>query len=293
MLNRRTLPLSALRSFEAAALHLHLGKAGEDLGVTHGAVSHQIRSLEDKLGVKLFTRTNNRLSLTPAGSRLYVSVKDGINRILDGTHNLDPSALSGQLVVACTQTIATSWAAEHICEFQKKYPTIEIHVREIQPRQAKIPRDIDVAICYGAPEPDDRHLVQVASPHLFPVCSPGLIRDKSHMSRPEHWSDLTLLHDKEVSWARWFQSQDLQIPEEQNSIYFPNTSQALTAARLGYGVALCNSFETQAFLKDGVLIRLSNTSIPEEKNYYLLSQPVHRKSLKSELFEDWLIKVIV
>lgn len=290
MLNRRTLPLSALRSFEAAAQYLHLGKAGEELGVTHGAVSHQIRSLEDKLGVKLFTRTSNRLALTPAGSRLYISVKDGLDRILDGTHNLNPDALSGPLVVACTQTIATSWAAKHICEFQKRYPTIQIHVREIHPRQSVIPRDIDIALCYGAPDPDDRRIVLMASPQLYPVCSPALMKGQIDFARNENWNALTLLHDKEVSWSRWFEHNMVPMPDFKNSIFFPNTSQALTAARLGYGVALCNNFETQTYIQDGTLILLSEKSIPEEKSYYLLSHPEHRRSLKSELFENWILK---
>ena len=115
MIDKRTLPLSALRAFERAAYHLHLGKAGEDLGVTHGAISHQVRSLEERLEVKLFLRAHNRLELTPAGRRLYESVNEGLNTILEGTHNLKPDELTGSLVIACTQTIATSWANKHIC----------------------------------------------------------------------------------------------------------------------------------------------------------------------------------
>ena len=77
MLNKRTLPLSGLRAFECAGRHLHLGRAGEELGVTHGAISHQVRALEAQLGVKLFIRANSRLQLTDAGQRLLTAVGEG------------------------------------------------------------------------------------------------------------------------------------------------------------------------------------------------------------------------
>jgi len=289
-MDRRTLPLSSLRAFESAAELLHLGRAGERLGVTHGAISHQIRSLEDRLGVALFIRAHNRLSLTPAGTRLHQAVKEGLDRILDGTRNLDPEQLGGVLTIGCTQTIATSWAAKHICEFQKRYPTIEITVREIEPRQQKIPREIDIAICYGAPTQDDRHLAHLASPSLFPVCSPQLVSARTDGFDNDTLAEFPLIHDKQVSWDRWFAAQGLDKPDRVRNIVFANTSQALTAARLGYGVALCNDFETQDYIREGQLIRLSDKSIPEEKDYFLLTPAPGRQSVKTQIFEDWIVR---
>ena len=113
-MDRRKLPLSALRAFEAAAQTLHLGKAGEQLGVTHGAISHQIRALEEQLGVVLFSRANNRMALTAAGISLYDSVRDGFDLIADGARHLSRDKMSGTLHIACTQTMATCWATKHI-----------------------------------------------------------------------------------------------------------------------------------------------------------------------------------
>lgn len=289
-MDRRTLPLSSLRAFESAAETLHLGRAGERLGVTHGAISHQVRALEDRLDVPLFIRAHNRLSLTPAGQRLYVAVKEGLDRILDGTRNLDPQELDGRLTIGCTQTIATSWAARLICEFQKSYPTVEISIRDIRPRQTDIPREIDIAICYGAPTQDDRHLTQLASPSLFPVCSPQLVSARTDGFDAQILKQFPLLHDKQVSWDRWFAAQNLLKPETVQNIYFANTSQALTAACLGYGVALSNDFETQDFIRDGRLIRLTDRSIPEEKDYFLLTPASGRGSARTALFADWIIR---
>ena len=293
MIDKRTLPLSALRAFERAAYHLHLGRAGEDLGVTHGAISHQVRSLEERLEVKLFTRAHNRLDLTPAGSRLYESVSQGLNTILEGTHNLNPDKLTGSLVIACTQTIATSWAAKHICEFQLKYPTIKVTIKEIAPRQKTISSDIDVAICYGKPRMKGTRVTSLASPLLFPICSPTLIEDRGKPFRIRNLSSFTLLHDNQVSWDRWFTEHTNSTNTAKNSIYFPNTSQALTAARLGYGIALCNEFETQEFIKQGQLITIIGKSVPEERDYFLYCRHDRNDSLKSRIFEDWIINSCV
>lgn len=288
MLDRRTLPLSALRSFESAGRHLHMGRAGEDLGVTHGAISHQVRVLEDHLGVKLFVRANNRLKLTDAGERLLRAVQDGFDRIVDGTLQLDPDNLTGTLVIGCTESTGASWAIQHIGEFQLLYPQIDIHVVEVKPQQKDIPREVDVAICYGKPEAGGRQLDELVSPPVYPVCSPRILHDIPAITRPEHLARLTLLHDNQNNWSRWFAAMDVSVPEDIRQIHLYSTNLSLTAARLGYGVALCNPFETQEDLRQGRLVRPLKQAIPESHNFYLLTnQPEHR-SLRAQLFEDWI-----
>lgn len=289
MIERRKLPLSALRAFESAATTLHLGNAGKALGVTHGAISHQIRQLEDQLGIELFSRVRNRLELTPAGVQLFEAVKEGFDRIIEGAHKLNPDELKGSLVIGCTQTIATSWATKHICEFQQKYPMIQIIVREIEPRQISIPYDIDIAICYGLPKSESKRIYKLASPQLFPVCNPAILGDRSQMKKARNFAEITLLHDSQVAWNRWFENFGIPTTDLTRNIYFSNTSQALTAARLGYGVALCNTFETQEFIRQGQLVRLGQDSIEEENSYFLLSHNKEKISLKSSLFEKWII----
>ena len=284
--------LDALLSFESAARHLHFRKAGEDLGVTQGAISHQIISLEKTLGVKLFSRNGNRLALTPEGSRLHTSVKANFDGLVEGTRNLNPEALSGPLVIGCTQTVARSWLIELSNEFFKEYPTIEVHMQEIRPRQLAVPREIDVAICYGRPEDDDREVTFLASPAIYPVCNPRLLQSKQRRDRPADIFQFTLIHDHQVSWEQWYTRYQLDKPEKCANIYFPNTTQALVAARLGYGVALANEFEIKEFIRDGSLVRLLDKPIEEEHGYYLLSQYGENKSLKSKIFEEWVIKSI-
>jgi len=288
MLNRRTLPLSALRAFESAGQHLHMGRAGEALGVTHGAISHQVRALEKQLQVKLFIRTHNRLKLSSAGERLLSAVREGFDSIVEGAMHLDPDNLVGRLVIGCTESTGASWAIRHIGEFQLQYPQIDIHVVEVQPQQKDIPGEVDVAICYGKPDADGRQLEELISPSINPVCSPKILHDLPSITRPEQLCRLTLLHDSQNNWMSWFAAMNVAVPEDIAQIHFYSTNLSLTAARLGYGVALCNSFEIQEDLRQGRLVKPLNSSIAESHNYYLLTNRPEHRSLRAQLFEDWI-----
>lgn len=288
MLDRRTMPLSALRAFESAGRHQHMGRAGDELGVTHGAISHQVRALEKHLGVALFIRSNNRLRLTAAGERLLTAVREGFNRIVDEALHLDPDSLSGRLVIGCTESTGASWAVKRICAFQLQYPQIDIHVVEVQPRQKRIPREIDVAICYGRPDPGGRQLEELAAPPVFPVCSPQILHGLPAITRPEHLAELTLLHDNQNDWDDWFRAVGAELPKGCRGIRFYSTNLSLTAARLGFGVALCNPFEVRDDLRRGRLVRLLEKSVPESHSYFLLTHAPGQQSLRARLFEDWI-----
>ncbi|GAA0415711.1 transcriptional regulator GcvA [Cocleimonas flava] len=288
MLDKRTMPLSALRAFESTGHRLHMGQAGEDLGVTQGAISHHIRALEKELGVKLFTRSNNRLQLTDSGERLLKAVTEGFDRILDGAQHLDSDSLSGRLVIGCTQTAGANWAAPIISEFHQSYPLIDIHTVEIKPQQKEIPREIDIAICYGKPIEDNRLVEELTSLDIFPVCSPRLVHKKNTVSKPKHLTNFPLLHEGLQNWSRWFSSMNITPPENTKNIHFFNTNLTLSAARDGYGIALCNRLEVQQDLLEGRLIQLLDKTIPELDSYYLLSDKPEKRSLRAKLFEEWI-----
>jgi len=292
MLDRRTMPLSALRAFESTGKHLHMGRAGEELGVTHGAISHQIRALEEHLGIKLFDRANNRLKLTDSGQRLLRAVREGFDTIMDGALHLDPDNLTGNLVVGCTQTAGAGWAAKHICDFHALYPQIEIHTMEIKPQQKDIPREIDIAICYGKPNTTGRRLEELTSPPIFPVCSPRLLHGEKTVSQPQHLTRFPLLHDSQNSWQRWFTALNVPMPNHIKQLYFFSTNLSLSAARHGYGIALCNRFEVQEDLREGRLVKLLTRTIPESRSYYLLSDTEEKQSLRAQLFEEWIIEAL-
>ena len=290
-IKRSSLPLSALRAFESAAIHLHLGKAGAQLGVTHGAISHQVKALEQYLGIDLFIRKGNRLHLTPAGRYLQLTITNSLDSIMDGILNLSPDTLSGTLHVACTQTLATSWAIKHICEFQKSYPDIELEVSEIEPKQKIIPNEIDVAICYGKPELQHKIATSLVTPSVFPVCNPRLLQNQSSKLKAEDVLNFTLLYDHLPSWDHWLKHYKVTELAKRKTIRFANTAQALTAASLGYGIALCNTLETDELIQQGQLVRFLHKPILEENSYFLVTQAREKQSLKAQLFSDWITKI--
>ena len=292
MFDRRTLPLSALRAFESAGRHLHLGRAGSELGVTHGAVSHQVRALEEKLGIKLFTREHNRLQLTSAGEHLLNSVRDGFDRIVDGALHLNPDSIAGELTIGCTHTSGSSWAVKHIMQFQANYPQMEIRVVEVRPQQSEIPSEIDIAICYGKPDVGNRRLEDLISPSVFPVCSPTLLFGQESIESPEQLTRLPLLQDNQNTWPRWFSAMDVDVPDSIRQTHFFSTALSLTAARNGFGVALCNPLEVQDDLREGRLVKVLENSIPESHKYYLLTNADEGQSLRAQLFEEWIKNVM-
>lgn len=290
MLNRRNMSFSALRAFEATAKYLNMGEAAAELGITHAAVSHQVRLLESRLEVRLFSRSGKRLAMTTAGYRFKEAVSEGIDTIIDGARYLDPADMDGQLTIGCTQSIASSWAARHIVEFSQAYPTIQIVVREIPPAQRQLPRDIDVAICYGEPEAKGRRLVKLGKPDLYPVCSPSLLTGIGHAIRVKDISKFTLIHDGQVIWRSWLEKNNVPLESIKSNIYFPNASQALRAAILGGGVALSNQLESRDFIREGQLIKLFDVPNPEERSYWLLCPNEQNHTMKTAMFEDWIIK---
>lgn len=292
MFDRRTLPLSALRAFESAGRHLHLGRAGSELGVTHGAISHQVRALEEKLGLKLFIRANNRLQLTRAGEHLLNSVRDGFDRIIDGALHLNPDSIAGELIIGCTHTSGSSWAVKHIMQFQANYPQMEIRVVEVRPQQLEIPSEIDIAICYGKPNVGNRRLEDLISPSVFPVCSPTLLFGRETIENPEQLTRLPLLQDNQNAWPRWFSAMGVEVPDSIRQTHFFSTALSLTAARNGFGVALCNPLEVQDDLREGRLVKVLEDSIPESHKYYLLCNFDEGQTLRAQLFEEWINKLM-
>jgi LysR family glycine cleavage system transcriptional activator len=284
--------LSALRAFESAGRHLHLGRAGSELGVTHGAISHQVRALEEKLGLKLFIRANNRLQLTSAGEHLLNSVRDGFDRIVDGALHLNPDSIAGELIIGCTHTSGSSWAVKHIMQFQANYPQMDIRVVEVRPQQQEIPSEIDIAICYGKPNVGNRRLEDLISPSVFPVCSPTLLFGRESIENPEQLTRLPLLQDDQNTWPRWFSAMDVEVPDSIRQTHFFSTALSLTAARNGFGVALCNSLEVQDDLREGRLVKVLEDSIPESHKYYLLCNFDEGQTLRAQLFEEWINKLM-
>ena len=288
--SRRNLPLNALRAFEATARHCHLRRAADELGVTHGAVSRQVRLLESRLGVELFDRSHNRLSLTAAGRRLMLVVGEALDRITESTLYLDPESMAGSLLVAATPSISIGWLLAMIREFSQRYPEIELRLINIEPQQRELPPEVNVAICFGEPDSSVRVVRELFRERYFPVCSPGLLRDNAPINRASDLLSYPLIHDQHGRWQRWLANHSLQAVDAQNNLYLQDSFQVISATREGCGIGLADRIEIARDLRSGNLIALRDDTVEARQSHYLVTDLPHRMTVRARLFAEHIVR---
>ena len=170
--------------FEAAARHGNLRRAALELGITHGAVSRQVRILEQALGAEVFKRLHRRLQLTAGGQRLCEAVRDALDRVTEAALHLDPNSTAGGVTVATTPSISAYWLIDVMGELSFKYPEIELRLVNIAPHQRRLPAEFDVAICFGAPQAPGYKVRELYRESLFPVASPKLLAGRRSVQSP-------------------------------------------------------------------------------------------------------------
>ena len=265
-------------------------RAAEELGVTHGAVSRQVRILEKALGVALFLRAHNRLQLTSAGRRLFHTVQDALDRITEGALYLDPDSMAGSLTIASTPSIAVYWLISLIGEFAQKYPEVEARLVNIQPGQRELPAEFDVAVCFGEPDEPRRVCRELYRERLFPVCSPRLLDSGRGIETPSDLLAYPLIHDRHGLWVRWFEAQGLSAVTASRNLHLQEAFQSILAARAGFGIALADRIEVARELREGSLVRLSDAAIDGARSTVLVADEEERQPLRTRVFLDYLTR---
>lgn len=287
ILSRRHMPLNAMRAFEAAARHCHIRKAAEELGVTHGAVSRQVKQLEGLLGVELFDRGHNRLSLTSPGQRLFAGVQQGLDKIAESILYLDPESMSGSLVIASTPSISAGWLVNAIGEFSRRYPEIEMRLVNIDPLQREFPAEVDIAICYGPPEAEHRDVIELFRERYFPVCHPTLLQSEQPLAKFQDLLAYPLLHDRHGHWESWLALCGVKEQATQQ-VYFQDSFQVLTAVREGFGIGLMDRVEVQRDLRSGQLIALFEQTVEASQSHFLVMDKPLKATVRTRLFAEYL-----
>ncbi len=205
---RRSLPpLNALRSFEAAARHQSFTRAADELCVTQGAVSHQVKALEAELGLKLFNRERQGLAITEAGQGYLAVVRDAFDRIALGTDRLLQRQRSGVITVSMSPDFAAKWLVSRLGRFAEAYPEIELKVSATMHHVDFAREDVDLAIRHGAGNWAGLAGVNLCSEELFAVCSPALLRCRRGIHSPEDVLQFPLLHlNDRRDWSRWLEA---------------------------------------------------------------------------------------
>ena len=291
---RRSLPqLNALRSFEAAARHQSFTRAADELCVTQGAVSHQVKALEIELGLKLFNRERQRLIITEAGRGYLTVVRDAFDRIASGTERLLQRQSGGALTVTTSPNFAAKWLVHRMGRFAEAHPDIDLRV-SASPQHIDFAReDIDLAIRHGDGTAPGLHVMRLCAETLFPVCSPKLLTGRNALRTPADLRRFPLLHvDDRQSWNQWGQWLDFAGVRDIDLAHGPVLSQvsmAIDAAVDGQGVALARTALAAWDLIGGRLVRPFDLEMPVPFAYWIVCPKPSAKLAKIVAFTDWLI----
>lgn len=267
-MSTRLPPLQTLLAFEAAARHQSYTRAAEELSLTHGAISHQIASLEQRLSTTLFVREKRRMMLTEDGRLLLARVRQALNLLERAFERGGPERRT-TLTLSILPSLAHRWLAPRLPAFELAHPDIDL---ALQPTQ--LPVDLqngsaDCAIRYGPGGWPEMQQEKLMSDELFAVCSPGYRGGRLPQS-PEELADCTLLRNPWQPWEPWLHAAGLGLREPQRGASFTDSALLLDAAAAGLGVALARRVLAEEDLRNGRLVKLFDIAIPDTSAYYLL-----------------------
>jgi LysR family transcriptional regulator, glycine cleavage system transcriptional activator len=289
-MSRRLPPLNALKAFEAAARHESFTRAAEELCVTQGAVSHQVKALEAELGLKLFNRHRQRLVITDAGRAYLIVVRDAFDRIADGTERLLQRQSGGALTVSTSPNFAAKWLVHRLGRFAEAHPGIDLRVSASLHHVDFAREDIDLAIRHGDGTASGLHVTRLCAEELFPVCSPKLFNGRNPLRAPSDLGRFTLLHvNDRQGWSQWLDFAGVTGVDLARGPVLNQASMAIDAAVDGQGVALARTALAAWDLIGGRLVRPFAMAMPASYAYWIVCTKAAAKLPKIVAFNDWLL----
>lgn len=292
-MSRRLPPLNSLRVFEAAARHSSFTRASEELYVTQAAVSHQIKALEEYLGIKLFRRQNRALFLTEEGQSYFLDIKDTFTSLVDATERLLARGAKGSLTVSLQPSFAIQWLVPRLSLFSELYPDIDVRIKAVDMDDGSLTDDVDVAIYYGRGKWKDLHAQKLHTEYLVPVCSPLLLNGSKPLKTPHDLKLHTLLHDtSRRDWTAWFKQASITDVNVNQGPIFSHTSMVLQAAVHGQGVALGHSVLAQPEIDAGRLVCPFNEVLVSKNAYYVVCREEQDELGKIVAFRDWMLSLV-
>jgi putative choline sulfate-utilization transcription factor len=292
-LHRNLPPLGSLVAFDAAARHLSITKAADELSLTQAAVSRKIRALEDDLGVALFRRLHRSLRLTADGERLHAAVSGSLWRIAETAESLREQSGPAQVSISATIAFATFWLMPRLPRFRAAYPDIELRLTAGDHRIDVESEGVDAAIRFGVGPWRGLASERLLEEEVFPVCSPGYLQRNPALQEAPDLRDHRLLHldvayRNWMDWAQWFRSFGLEAPPVKRGLRFNTYTILIQAATAGEGVALGWRNLVEEFIDAGPLVRPVDASLPATGGYHALWPESAEPTPELQSFLDWL-----
>jgi LysR family glycine cleavage system transcriptional activator len=285
-------PLNALRAFEVIARHLSFARAADELHVTPAALSHQIRALEEQLGLPLFHRRTRAIELTDAGRLIYPGLHAGFESVRGAMAQLDRSRDGNVLVISATPGLVAKWLMPRLWRFLHAHPDIDARVSASLKIADFAAEGVDVAIRLSKENHPELYAERLFNDSVLPVCSPRLV--EQGLRSPADLPRFPLIHyDIPMSmrapplWADWFAVAGLQ-GDATRGLKVNVADHALDAAVAGAGVSLSFKLIASDDVHSGRLVTPFGPELPLASGYNFVCPKGHEKRPNVRAFRDWL-----
>jgi len=290
--NRRLPPLNALRAFEAAARHQSFTAAAGELHVTHGAISHQVKILEDWFGIALFERGHRGVRLSATGSAYLPVIEGAFNQIHAATASVSRVTENAPLHVTTTPAFAVRWLAPRLGRLWRENPHLDLRLHEVPwLRDADhFPVETDLQVRIGAGGGPGLRSVLLMRGMVTPMCSPGLLDNAPPLKRAEDLLRFRLLHSEGYGpWQEWFQRAGVSDADVARGPIFDDTNLAYSAALAGQGVGLLHTALTVEETAAGLLVQPFHSEPGDDMGYYIVYPHASSNDRRLAAFRDWLM----
>jgi LysR family transcriptional regulator, glycine cleavage system transcriptional activator len=282
-------PLNLLKTFEAAARHESFTRAAEELCVTQGAVSQQVKGLEAELGIKLFNRERQRLIITEAGRDYLVVVRDALDWIAIGTERILQRQNAGVLTVSTSPDFAAKWLVHRLGHFVEEHPGIDLRISATLHHVDFAREEVDMAVRHGDGNWPGLDAVQLSAEQLFAVCSPRLLSSRRRAGKPGDILNYPLIHlDSRTDWTKWMSAAGVENAAVTHGPVLNRASMVIDAAINGQGIALARTTLAAWDLINGRLVRPFSDSLPLSKTYWIICPKATANLPKIVTFRNWL-----
>ena len=280
-------PFFALRALEAAARRRSYSRAADELAVTHGAVSQQIRKLERELGARLFERRGNEMIPRPEAERLARDVARAIGILEEAVEAFSCAAECDPLVVSLDPQFAARWLGLRLQQLLEAPAGSNVQFR-VEDRYANFADDgVDMGIRYGSGHWEGLEAALLFTETLFPVCSPKLAADFPVKTRRDLLR-VPLVHHRQRPWSMWFDTFGLNAPPLKGPVFEDSVMQVEAAAQ-GIGFALARSGLVEGDLASGRLVRPLEGGLASNLGYFVVWRADNRKIARIRTLRDWLV----
>lgn len=285
---RRFLPsISALLSFEAVVRLGTATAAAQELNLTQSAVSRQIKTLEDQLGVSLMIRQGRRLSPTQAGLDYVTQVRDILNRLAQASVSARTNPTGGTLDLAILPAFGMHWLAPRLRDFARAHPEVTVNLSTRLHPFAFAGSRFDAAIHFGHEDWPGVRYLPLLPETVVAVCAPDLLAEPLEDARDVRHLPLLHLETRPRGWARWLSSLGV-TDEPPGGMMFDQFSTMAQAAIHGLGVALLPTFFARPYLRDGQLVLAASQTTQSIGNYYLVWPEDRDETAALASFRTWL-----